>query len=70
MSNNPKYLTVGQAAKALGLGGPWNLRRLERRGVIPAAPRARLSGNRYYSVEQVEEAAALLARRRMEGVAA
>jgi DNA-binding transcriptional MerR regulator len=60
-----RYLTVGQAAEALDLPGPWTLRRLEARGVIPAAPRAERSRDRYYEPETVERIAVALVRHRV-----
>lgn len=70
----PRYLTVSEAADALGLPGPTSaaraqfLRRLERRGVVPKPPRAILSGDRYYTADLIAYMAAAIARHRLEAV--
>jgi DNA-binding transcriptional MerR regulator len=68
MRNPRSYLTVGEAAKALGLH-PQKLRRLEAAGIVPAAGRAERSRDRYYSPETVERIAVALVRHRLEDVA-
>lgn len=55
-----RYLTISQAAEAIGLPGSTPgakaqlLRRLEARGVVPPAKRSSLSNERYYTEEDVE----------------
>jgi DNA-binding transcriptional MerR regulator len=46
-------LTVSQTAALLRLPGPWTLRRLEGRGVIPPARRSALSQERYFLSEEL-----------------
>jgi DNA-binding transcriptional MerR regulator len=46
--SSKKVLTTGEMAKMLGLPGPWTVRRLEGRGVIPPARRSLVHGDRLY----------------------
>lgn len=46
-------LTVGQAAKILGVH-PQTLRRLEKRGVVPPARRSLVHGDRLYDPKSLE----------------
>jgi DNA-binding transcriptional MerR regulator len=54
-------LTVRGAALRLGLPGPWTLRRLEARGLLPRAKRTPFTGERYYLVGELEILKAQLA---------
>ena len=49
----PRVLKVSEAAAVLGLPGPWTLRRLEQRGVIPRPHRTPVTGVRYYTLTDV-----------------
>lgn len=55
MLSRGKPLEVSEAAKWLGLPGSWTLRRLEARGLLPAARRSLARGDRYYRAEDVSE---------------
>lgn len=46
-------LTPAGAAKFLGLPGPWTVRRLEARGVLPPARRSLGCGYRYFDPDQL-----------------
>jgi DNA-binding transcriptional MerR regulator len=46
--------TIRRLTTLLGVP-PWTLRRLERRGVLPRAPRKILSGERYWYPSEVPE---------------
>jgi len=49
-----RVLSVSNVARELGLPGPWTVRRLEARRVLPPARRAVLSGDRYYLPDDVQ----------------
>jgi DNA-binding transcriptional MerR regulator len=51
--NGRALLTTAEAAFELGLPGPWTLRRLESRGVVPKARRTLVTRRRYYSRSEI-----------------
>jgi len=54
IASHERPLTVSNVAVELGLPGPWTVRRLEARGVLPLPRRAILSRDRYYMPDDVE----------------
>jgi DNA-binding transcriptional MerR regulator len=49
-------LTIGAMAELIGVvPGPWTLRRLEARGVIPQARRSLARGDRYYIASEAKD---------------
>lgn len=54
--------TVGEVADLHGLPGPWTVRRLEKRGVLPPARRSLARGDRFYDPSDVAE----IIKRRLE----
>ena len=52
-TNGRALLTTAEAACELGLPGPWTLRRLEVRGVVPKARRTPITRRRYYSRSEI-----------------
>ena len=65
LPTSSRLLSVSEAARALGLPGPWTLRRLEARGIVPMPRRSFLRRDRWYSAEDIEVAAAALVRHRI-----
>jgi DNA-binding transcriptional MerR regulator len=54
--------TVGEVADLHGLPGPWTVRRLEQRGVLPQPRRTLVNRERVYDAETVAELRRRIAR--------